>query len=391
MAGDARLADARIVGARQAAYSKTPTRSTLDLLVDTIADACAELGLQPTDIDGLAVSSFRLPPDNVVTLAEQLGVELRWARQGAHGGAAGVVTIVEAAEAITAGRASVVVCAAADAFDTVSHMSLLGGFNTGMRDYLAPYGFGGTNGIFAMVEEAHRSLHGTRREDLGTIAVTQRRHAQLNPNALLRQELTLEDYLSARLIADPIRLYDCVMPCSGADVVVLTRSELARDLGIGGAVLLAGEQRHNHRPAEALSLVTGAAAFADELFATAGVSRSELDFVQLYDDYPIMVAIQLEDLGFTSRGGLGRFLAETDISRDGDLPLNTGGGQLSCGQAGASGGMLGPFEAATQLLGEAGDRQLDAELGLVSGFGMVGYGRGLSSAAMILCREDTRP
>ena len=383
--GDPYLADARIVAAYQAPYRRRPSLSPLDLLVTTIADACRDLGLVPSDVDGLAVSSFQLAPDNVVTVAEQLGLTARWAWQAGHGGAGPVVSVIQAAEAITLGRAEVVVCAAADSFTVESHNAMLAAFNTAMRRHLAPYGFGGANGLFALVEREHRHLYGTTREQLGKIAVTQRRHAQLNDNALLRSPLTVTDYLEARLIADPVRLYDCVLPCEGADVVILASHAAASRIARPGIRILAGGQRHNHLPDEVLSTTTGAASYAEALFATAGLSPRDLDFVQLYDDYPIMVAVQLEDLGFAEKGKVGAFLETADISISGDLPLNTGGGQLSCGQAGASGGMLGMFEAVTQLLGQAGARQIPSPTtGLVSGFGMVGYGRGLSSAAVVL-------
>lgn len=207
----------------------------------------------------------------------------------------------------------------------------------------------------------------------------------MNPNALLKDDLEMRDYLSARVIADPIRLYDCVLPCSGADVVVLTDRQTAANLGVRGVRVLAGEQKHNYRPFDIPPLATGAQVFSDRLFEVAETPRSAIDFVQLYDDYPIMEVIQLEDLGFAPKGTGGRFVERHDLSPSGDFPINTGGGQLSCGQAGASGGMIGVFEAVTQLLGRAGDRQVpDASIGLVSGFGMVGYGKGLSSAAAIL-------
>jgi acetyl-CoA acetyltransferase len=385
---DQRLAGARVIAARQAPYRKKPANEPLDLLVATVADAVIACGLRAGDVDGLAVASFQLPPDNVVSVAEHLGLTLRWAWQGAHGGASGVIGVLEAAEAITAGRANVVVCAAADSFSVASHNRLIESFNSAMREYLAPYGFGGANGLFALVEREHRERFGTTRSQLGKIAVEQRRNAQRNPNALLTDPLNLGDYLSARVIADPIRLYDCVMPCEGADVVVLTSAGTAQALGISGVSVLAGAQRHNHLPAEILSIETGAATYRDELFEDAGINRSDLDLIQLYDDYPIMVAIQLEDLGFAAKGEAGAFLDSTDLSITGDLPLNTGGGQLSCGQAGASGGMIGMFEAVTQLLGDAAERQVpNAELALVSGFGMVGYGKGLSSGTVVLGRS----
>jgi len=110
-----------------------------------------------------------------------------------------------------------------------------------------------------------------------------------------------------------------------------------------------------------------------------------MQFVQAYDDYPIMVAIQLEDLGFCAKGEVGKFLTSHRLTFDGDVPLNTGGGQLSCGQTGGGGGMIGLTEAVRQLRGEGGARQVaKASRGLVSGYGMVAYGHGLSSSALVL-------
>lgn len=360
----------------------------MELAAQAVMGVCRAVGMSPGQLDGLAVSSFQLGPDNVVSLAEYLGITLNWAWQGAHGGASGVVSVQQAAEAVTLGRARAVVCVASDAFTVSSHVSMLEDFNSGMRNYLSPYAFGGANGLFAMVERAHRGEYGTSREQLGKIATTQRANAIRNSNALLRDPLTLEAYLGARVIADPIRLYDCVLPCSGADAVLLVSTQLAATLGTRQISILAAGQKHNYLPLEALSLTTGAADYAAKLFETAGIGREQLDFVQLYDDYPIMVLIQLEDLGFAEKGKGGQFVDRTDFGFDGTLPLNTGGGQLSAGQAGAAGGMIGMTEAVTQMLGQAAGRQLkQANIGLVSGFGMVGYGKGLSSAAVILSRR----
>jgi acetyl-CoA acetyltransferase len=386
---DPALQDAVLVGAFQTPYTKRPAKEVLALLIDAVAGILRQHHVQLSELDGLAATAFQLAPDNVVTLAEQLGASPAWAWQGAHGGASGVMGVIEAARAITDGRASTVVAVAGDSFDVSRHMELMDGFNTGMRDYLAPYVFGGTNGLFAMVEREHRELYGTQRTQLAKLAVTQRANAQLNPNALLRSPMTEYDYLTARLIADPIRLYDCVLPCTGADAVLLMSRARAGELGLPGITILAGQSQNNYLPLEPFSMRTGAEKFSGQLFAEAGVGHSDLDFVQLYDDYPIMELIQLEDLGFAKKGDGGPFLEATDISRQGTLPVNTGGGQLSCGQSGAGGGMIGMFEAVVQLLGQAGERQLDApRLGLVSGFGMVGYGKGLSSAAIILSRES---
>jgi acetyl-CoA acetyltransferase len=195
--------------------------------------------------------------------------------------------------------------------------------------------------------------------------------------------MTLDDYLASRMIADPLRLYDCVLPCAGAEAVIV--GKLADAPNGKGIKVLAGYEHHNHPVGEPAPLRGGWELYRDALWRDAGYAPTDMDFVQAYDDYPIMVAIQLEDLGFCCKGEVGTFLEQHDFSWAGSLPLNTGGGQLSCGQSGAGGGMIGLTEAVRQLRQEAGDRQVrGARRGLVSGYGMVGYGHGLSTSAMVL-------
>jgi acetyl-CoA acetyltransferase len=380
--------DVAIVGVGQTPYHKNPELPTLWYLVEAVRLALANAGLEKNDVDGLAVSSFLLPPDNTATVAEQMGMELRWGYLGAFGGAAHVIGVLRAAHAIQQGEAEVIVVVAADAFSVASHHVMMNSFNTGMRDYLAPYGMGGTTGLFAMLERRHSYEFGTTREQLGKIAVIQRANACLNPNALFRTPMSLDDYLNARLICDPLRLYDCPLPCGGGEAVVLTTTERAKKLRNTPIRILAGGERTNHRPDDFIMLESGWSQFATQMFSDAGLKHSDVDLVEVYDDYPIMVVIQLEDLGFCAKGDGGRFVADTDISLHGSLPLNTGGGQLSCGQSGAGGGGLGLTEAVIQLQGAAGERQVkDAEVAVVSGFGMVGFVKGLCQSSVILTNE----
>jgi acetyl-CoA acetyltransferase len=329
-----------------------------------------------------------LSPDNTSTLAEQLGLTLRWGYSGAFGGASHVIGLLRAAQAIDQGEADIVVLVAADSYSVTAHEAMIHQFNSSMRDYLIPYGIGGTNGLFAMLERRHRHEYGTTRQQLGKLAVNQRLNASRNPNALLREPLQLEDYLQARLICDPIRLNDCVLPCGGGEAVVITSEARARRLNQPIVRILSGGERTNYHPEDLLLLSPGWSEFVNHMFGQAGLSPSAVDMVQLYDDYPIMEVIQLESLGFCAPGDGGRFVEETDISLHGTLPLNTGGGQLSCGQCGAGGGALGLTEAVTQLQHKAGDRQIPrAATALVTGFGMVGYVKGLCQAAVVLSNE----
>ncbi len=174
-----------------------------------------------------------------------------------------------------------------------------------------------------------------------------------------------------------------MLPCSGAEAVIV--GALDRVPKGKGVRVLSGYERHNHPPGEIAPLRGGWEIFRDTLYRDAGYGPGDMDFVQAYDDYPIMVAIQLEDLGFCKKGEVGAFLERHSFAWNGSLPLNTGGGQLSCGQSGAGGGMIGLVEAMRQLRHEAGARQVkSARRGLVSGYGMVGYGHGLSTSGVIL-------
>jgi acetyl-CoA acetyltransferase len=376
------------VAAAQTRYEKKPTRPPMAFLVEAFELVLKAAGARPREIDGLAVTSYQLGPDNVTTVAEHLGLELRWSWQGAMGGAAPVISVAEAARAIDQGLAETVVCVAGDSFDVQSHMEMLDrDFNGAMRDYLAPYGFGGTNGLFALVQTRHMHDFGSTREQFGALAVAQRENARSNPNALLREPLTLEDYLNARPIAEPLGLFDCVLPCGGADAVLVTAagSPISERSTRCPVEVLSSGALHNWDAGNPVTLSGGWSSYIGGLLGAAGLDRGDVQMLQLYDDYPVMVAIQVESLGFCGRGEGARFLAETDTTREGPLPINTGGGQLSCGQAGAAGGMIGVVEAVWQLQGIAGERQLERhDNALVSGFGMVGYGRGLSSSALVL-------
>jgi acetyl-CoA acetyltransferase len=372
-----------INGYGRTAYEKRTTRTLFSLFAEAADAALRSAGLPIGEIDGLAISSFELPPDNTVTTAEQLGLSVSWAYLGTAGSAGPIASVINARRAIETGQATNVLCIAGDNYDVGGHFRLMDNFGRALRNYAAPLGFGGANGLFGIIQRKHMETYGTRREDLGRISVDQRRSAGRNEHALLRAPLTIEDYLNARVIADPLRLYDCVLPCAGAEAVVVGPVDRAP---AGKAVrIVSGYERHNHPRMEIAPLRGGWETFADRLYADAGYGPHDLDFVQLYDDYPIMVAIQLEDLGFCGKGEVGRFLAENSFGWDGSLPLNTGGGQLSCGQAGIAGGLLSVTEAVCQLRGEATGRQVEnARRGLAAGYGMVAYGHGLSASGIIL-------
>ena len=147
----------------------------------------------------------------------------------------------------------------------------------------------------------HPNSYGATREDFGRIAVAQRANALKNPNALFKKPLTLDEYMAARPIADPIHLFDCVMPCAGAEAFLVMSDERARDLGLPHVLVRGAIERHNAFADDPVLLRGGWLVDRDELYAQAGV-EPDIDFVQTYDDYPVIVMMQFEDLGFCDKG-----------------------------------------------------------------------------------------
>ena len=342
-------------------------------------------GIAKADVDGLVVSSFSLAPDTAVGVTQHLGVSPRWLDHIPTGGASGVMSLRRAARAVQAGDAEVVACIAADTNHVDSFRLTLGSFSNFARDASYPYGSGGPNSIFAFITANYMRSFGATREDFGRIAVAQRSNALENPNALFSKPLTMSEYLAARPIADPIHLFDCVMPCAGAEAFLVMREERARDLGLPHALVRGAIERHNAYSDDPVMVRGGWRMDRDDLYAQAGATCADVDFVQTYDDYPVIVMMQFEDLGFCEKGGGPEFVRTHTTTYDGSFPNNTSGGQLSCGQAGAAGGFLGMTEAIRQLTGAAGARAVpDAKLGLVTGFGMVTYDRCLCTGAVAL-------
>lgn len=345
-------------------------------------------GIPKEQIDGLTVSSFSLAPDTAVGVTQHLGVSPRWLDHIPTGGASGVMSLRRAARAVQAGDADVVACIGADTNHVDSFRLTLGSFSNFARDASYPYGSGGPNSIFALITANYMRSYGARREDFGRIAVDQRSNALKNPNALFKKPLTLQEYMAARPISDPIHLFDCVMPCAGADAFLVMREERARDLGLPHVLVRGAIERHNAYSEDPVMERGGWRMDRDELYAQAGAAPGDIDFVQTYDDYPVIVMLQFEDLGFCDKGGGPEFVRGHTMTHDGSFPNNTSGGQLSVGQAGAAGGFLGMVEAIRQLTGAAGERAVpDAKLGLVTGFGMVTYDRCLCTGAVILGRS----
>ncbi|HEX3992989.1 MAG TPA: thiolase family protein [Acetobacteraceae bacterium] len=344
-------------------------------------------GLKPVDVDGLSVSSFTLAPDTTIGLTQHLGLSPRWLDHVPMGGAGGGVSLRRAARAVQAGDADFVACIGADTNHVDSFRKTLSSFSRFAQDAVYPYGSGGPNASFALITRHYMNRTGATREDFGRICVAQRANAQRYDGALMQKPLTIDDYMNARSIADPIHLFDCVMPCAGAEAFLICREDDARALGLPFARVLSAIERHNAYQDDPIQYRGGWAIDRDDLWAMAGIKPDAVDFLQTYDDYPVIVMMQIEDLGFCAKGEAPAFVRSHTLTSDGDFPHNTSGGQLSVGQAGAGGGHLGLVEAIRQLTGEAGKTAVaNAKIGLVSGFGMINYDRGLASSAVLLGR-----
>ncbi len=373
-----------IAGIGETAYTRDPSRcaTTLGLQLEASLRAIADAGLAPKQIDGV------LPFPGLGTAEEfaaNLGIEeLRFAVTAHLGGAAPVASLQDAAMAVATGVASYVLIPAGwnaysgrRAMETVaSDVSAIPG-GAIARDYYLPYGLTAPPQWYALMARRHMHEFGTTAEQLGAIAVAMRKHAQRNPNAVMRDRpMTIEDYLASPLIAGPYRLFDCCLETDGAAAVVVTSAERARDLKQTPVSIMGVAEGHPYPGDDIVGrrdiFRTGLTEAAPRAFAMAGVSPRDVDFAEVYDCFTFEVLQQLEEAGFCERGEGGAFVEGGRIELGGELPVNTHGGLLS--EAHVL-GMNHIVEAVRQLRGDAGERQVaGVEVGVVTGWGDFGDG-----------------
>ncbi|MEE2999006.1 MAG: thiolase family protein [Pseudomonadota bacterium] len=368
-------------------YSRYSLRSAQWFCGKSIAELIRSAKIEKNDIDGFCISSFTLAPDSAVGLMQHAGVSPRWLDHIPMGGASGVVALRRAARAVQAGDAEIIACVGADTNHVDTFRNTIATFSQFANDAVYPYGSGGPNSSFAFLTDYYMREFGNSREDFGKLCIAQRDNALPVAHAMMKKPLTMEEYLNARLIADPIRLFDCVMPCAGAEAFLVMSEERARSLDIPYTTILSTIERHNAFPDDPIQFRGGWALDIDEFYDQAGIGPKDIDFLQAYDDYPVICFMQIEDLGFCKKGDASKFIDDKDLTTNGDFPINTSGGQLSAGQAGAGGGYLGVVETIRQLTEQTIGHQVEkAQHGLVSCFGMINYDRGLCTSAAILAR-----
>ena len=374
-----------IAGIGETAYSRNREGSgltQLGLQLQASARAIDDAGLTNQQIDGI------MPFPALATaeeLAANLGVEdLRFAATLHVGGAAPVAALQHAAMAVTSGVAEYVLIPAGwngysgrrvREIVAQDESAIPGGAIA--RDYYLPYGLTAPMQWYSLIARRHMHEFGTTAEQLGAVALAMRKHAQLNPNAIMRgKPLTIEDYLASPMIADPYRLFDCCLETDAAAAVVVTTAERARDMPRKPVYIMGVAEGHPY-PADDITnradvFGIGLTTAAPRAFAEAGVAPADADFAQVYDCFTFEVLQQLEEAGFCKRGEGGAFVQGGRIEPGGALPVNTHGGLLS--EAHAL-GMNHLVEAVRQLRGDAVGRQVpDAEIGVVTGWGDFGDG-----------------
>ncbi|MBI3770957.1 MAG: thiolase family protein [Deltaproteobacteria bacterium] len=354
-------------------------RTHVGFAVEAVRLALEDAGLARTDLDGLLLNPGLAWGDAAMgsfMLQQALGLrELRLSASMNLGGATAGAMIQHAALAIAAGMCTTVACVFADRpLKPPAERRSRGGEPTGSaaayafaRGLDAAYGQFGINAIYAMVARRYMHVYGTTQDDLGAVAVAQRRWANMNPAAQFHDvPLTLGDYHASRWVVEPFHVLDCCLVSNGGAAVIVTSAERARDSKKPPVYVWGMGQGHpGGDPAERLA--SGAPLAKRTAFVMAGIETSDVQLCELYDCYSFTVLVTLEDYGFCRKGEAGAFVAAGHTAPGGTLPVNTGGGQLSSFYMW---GMTPLVEAVIQARGEAGERQAPRrDVVLVSGNG----------------------
>jgi acetyl-CoA acetyltransferase len=390
-----------IVGIGQTAYAKALPGTAWELAIEAILAALADAGIDPRDVDGLCRFAPPFEPVSEAQLVRALGLrELTFFAESPLGGEALGAVIAHAAAAVKAGLASIVVVYRAlsqskgGRFGRADSGGPGGGGQSGgghsgagqsganehvvvpeedNRSFAWPYGLMSPGQLFALWARRYAIVHRLTDDDLtealGAIAITQRRYANGNPNAMMRdRKMDAEDYRNARMISEPLRLFDLCLENDGACAYVVTSADVARRLRHDPVYLLSATQTLSPYREPMGIYVTGELlelfpkATANRLFDQAGVTHDDIDVAEFYDATSYMPLRSLESYGFVPDGQAWRYVTETGTGPDSPLPVNTHGGHLSEAYLH---GMNGVLEAVRQLRGTAANQVPDAEIALV--------------------------
>ena len=380
---------AAITGVATYGCGEAPGMDDMTLLVRAAHAAVADAGLTMQDIDGLCTASVNATmwPMPVI---EHLGINPTYVNGTMIGGSSFIAHLLPSIMALAAGQCNaVLVC-----YGSAQRSAVFGRKESGAaRRFLDPQPFEHPYepvmpvAAYAMAAARHMQQYGTTREQLAAVAVAARQWAQKNPEAFMRDPLSIEDVLKARMVADPFTVRDCCLVTDGAGAFVLTRADRAKSGPQAPVYVLGNATACWNRQISSMPelTVTAAAQSGAQAFAMAGLKPADMDVLELYDAFTINTLLFLEDLGFVKKGEAGAFVASGAIAPGGSLPVNTNGGGLSCTHPGMY-GIFALIEAVQQLRGEAGERQVPGvQVALAHGNG----GTLSSQATAILGTADT--
>lgn len=378
-----------IVGIGLSDYPRTPELDALAHHGLAVRRALDDSGLQKADIDGLlCFGSYGV--DDCVTMAELLGIEYNFLDGTFAGGTVFEYFVQHAAAAIAHGDCeTVLITYGSDLLSKQgrnlgTQLYTSGNRQGGPLQFEMPYGSPLVSS-YAMAARRHMHQYGTTSEQLARIAVDMRTNAGLNPLAMYRDPLTVDDVLSSRIISDPLHLLDCCVISDGGGAVIMTTAERARDLRQTPVYVRGSATAQTHWNISAMPdfTVTAAARSGPRAFGRAGITPADVDVLMLYDSFTITVLLLLEDLGFCAKGEGGAFLDANRLTYNGALPTNTDGGGLSSCHPGMRGIFL-LIESVRQLRGQAGAVQVpDADIAVACGSG----GQLSCMGAVVLGRE----
>jgi acetyl-CoA acetyltransferase len=390
-----------ISGIGQSQVGRRIYRDPLELTVDAVLDAIGDAGLAPSDIDGIATypGNQDVPPGfsgvGVVELQDALRLDLNWFAGGLESpGQLG--SVINAIAAVATGLASHVVCfrtvweASAQGDKSRSAVTMGAGASgssyraSSFMQWTLPFGAPSAANWIGMMANRHFFEFGTTREQLAWIALNGRRNAARNPKAIYREPMTLDDYLDVRMVSSPLCLYDCDVPADGSTAVVVSRADSVADLRHPPARVEAVGSAIHGRPSwdqwEDLTTMALRDAAA-MLWERTDLTPSDVDVAELYDGFSFITLCWLEALGFCAKGEGGPFIdGGSRIALDGEIPLNTHGGQLSAGRLHGYGFL---HEACTQLWDRGGDRQVPRHPEVA----VVGAGGGPLGGCLLLTRD----
>lgn len=351
---------------------RVPDKPAIMLHAEAARSALAEAGLTKDDVDGLFTAGI-----STLELGEYLGIEPKVTDNTAVGGSSFVIHIAHAAMAIASGRCEVALVTHGESGRSRVGMVPYPSSAQQLRgQFEAPYGLPQPVGAYALACSRHMYEYGTTKEQLAEIAVATRKWAQLNPKAMMHDDMTIEDVLNSRPIAWPFNLFDCCLVTDAGGAYVMTSVERAKDLKQTPVVVLGVGEGHDHSIISQMPSYTSFAArhSGKRAFDMAGVTHDELDLAMIYDSFTYTVLLSLEELGFCAKGEGGAFVSNQRTAPGGDFPMNTNGGGLSYTHSGMY-GMFAIIEGVRQLrhdYADQGIRQVkDAKLAVVHGTGGV--------------------